>query len=460
MSQHAMTIANQPGASLRADLNNMAAALVSQSSGTAAPATTYAFQLWADTTTGMLKIRNSANSAWITIGPLSDLGIQSGKQNTAAAGGTADALTGTFTPDITPSTLVHGLRVTLTGCSANGTTTPTFFAGSTSAIGIVKGANSAVAAGDILGNADLEYNYGYGKWVLMNPATGVAISATSGGTGANDFRLSLTSGTPVTSTDVTGATTIYCTPYKGKGISLYDGSKWNTRVSNEFSLALGTLTSGKPYDVFCYDSAGVPTLEFLAWTNDTTRATALAYQDGILVKSGAATRRYLGSFYTTATTTTEDSAANRYLWNYYNRAASFLDRKEGTASWTYTTATWRQANASTSNQLNFIVGVAEDAIEAKLQFSGANSGGFTNQIGGALGFDTTTTPVGEYSSPSASAGLGFTNITAQYAAVPAAGRHYISWLEWSAAVNTTTFYGIYNTSTQQAQSGLSARFQR
>ena len=150
-------------------------------------------------------------------------------------------------------------------------------------------ANITTAAGDTYEAESL----GSGNWVVRayQKANGTAV-VSSGSGKAQDFRLTLTSATPVTPADVTGATTIYCTPYKGNQIALYDGSSsWNTRTSAEFSLALGTLTSGKPYDVFCYDNAGTPTLEFLAWTNDTTRATALVYQDGVLVKSGATTRR-------------------------------------------------------------------------------------------------------------------------------------------------------------------------
>lgn len=72
MAQDDYVIANADGATFRADLNSHLAAIVSQNSGASAPATTYAFQFWADTTTGLLKIRNSANTAWITIGTLSD----------------------------------------------------------------------------------------------------------------------------------------------------------------------------------------------------------------------------------------------------------------------------------------------------------------------------------------------------------------------------------------------------
>jgi len=75
MAQHDYIIANQSGAAFRADLNNGLAAIVSQNSGAAQPSTTYAYQWWADTTTGLLKIRNAANNAWITVGTLADANL-------------------------------------------------------------------------------------------------------------------------------------------------------------------------------------------------------------------------------------------------------------------------------------------------------------------------------------------------------------------------------------------------
>jgi len=67
MAQHDYVIANQSGSAFRADLNNALAASVSTNSGSSAPSTTYAYMLWADTTNGVLKIRNSANNAWIEL---------------------------------------------------------------------------------------------------------------------------------------------------------------------------------------------------------------------------------------------------------------------------------------------------------------------------------------------------------------------------------------------------------
>lgn len=76
MSQHALTIANQAGAAFRSDVVNALQALGSVQSGASAPGTTYAYMLWADTTSGFLKQRNAANSAWVQLYRLSDGAFQ------------------------------------------------------------------------------------------------------------------------------------------------------------------------------------------------------------------------------------------------------------------------------------------------------------------------------------------------------------------------------------------------
>jgi hypothetical protein len=67
MAQHDYVIANGTGAAVRSDLNNALSAIVTQNSGSTAPATTYAYMMWPDTTAGVMKMRNGANSAWITL---------------------------------------------------------------------------------------------------------------------------------------------------------------------------------------------------------------------------------------------------------------------------------------------------------------------------------------------------------------------------------------------------------
>jgi hypothetical protein len=70
LAQHDYVIANQSGAAFRGDLNNALDAIATNNSGSSEPSTMYAYQWWADTNTGLLKQRNAANNAWITIGTL------------------------------------------------------------------------------------------------------------------------------------------------------------------------------------------------------------------------------------------------------------------------------------------------------------------------------------------------------------------------------------------------------
>jgi hypothetical protein len=194
---------------------------------------------------------------------------------------------------------------------------------------------------------------------------------------AANGRLTLESGVPVSTADQTAKTTIYFTPYNGNCISLYDGSAWVCHSFNEISLALGTLTADKNYDVFLYDNAGTLTLELgAAWTSDILRNEAITLQNGIYVKSGATTRRYLGTFRTTSTTTTEDSLVKRFAWNYYNRIARSLYRTD-TTTHAYTVPDARLWNNNSANAIAFVQGVAESAFAATCAGSMTGLGGVT-----------------------------------------------------------------------------------
>ena len=65
MSQHDFNIANQGFPAFRTDLNNALVALATNSSGATEPATTYAYQWWFDTGTGILNYRDATNTAWV-----------------------------------------------------------------------------------------------------------------------------------------------------------------------------------------------------------------------------------------------------------------------------------------------------------------------------------------------------------------------------------------------------------
>ncbi len=67
MATHDYVIDNSTGANVRADLNLVFQAILTNNSSSSAPSTTAAYMWWADTTNGVLKIRNSANNAWVEL---------------------------------------------------------------------------------------------------------------------------------------------------------------------------------------------------------------------------------------------------------------------------------------------------------------------------------------------------------------------------------------------------------
>jgi hypothetical protein len=252
-------------------------------------------------------------------------------------------------------------------------------------------------------------------------------------------RLTLTSGVSVTSADVVGASTIFYTPHVGNTIPLFNGTNWELLTFTERSLVLSGLISGRPYDVFAYNNAGTVTLEILAWTNDTTRATALAYQDGVLVRSGSTTRRYLGTFYSTGTTTTEDSAKLRVLYNYYNRVDRSLFAAPSGTSYTYTTATLRASNNNTTYgdcRVGWISGLIEDPVSAHFMGQSSNTGG--NARYNSIGLNSTSVSAGATLSQNTQVGQSSNPVS--LAILPALGFNYLQMLEFSNATGTTTWY--------------------
>ena len=71
MAIHDYVINNDTGANVRGDINNALSAIASNNSSATEPSTTFAYQFWADTANDLLKQRNAANNAWISILTLS-----------------------------------------------------------------------------------------------------------------------------------------------------------------------------------------------------------------------------------------------------------------------------------------------------------------------------------------------------------------------------------------------------
>jgi len=334
------------------------------------------------------------------------------------------------------------------------------------------GANITTAAGD---TAEF-ISEGGGNWRCQRYTRADGKSLVGISSLTPQGRLTLTTALPVTTSDVTAAGTVYYTPTVGDQLPIYDGSSFVPTTFAELSLVLnsnsghaGYHQSGKGFDCFVFNDAGTIRLGTgPAWSSDTARGsgagtTELELYKGVLVNKVSITLRfgtssgdtvsvaarkatYVGSFYCTANGQTEDSKAKRMLYNRYVQKERLLLRQEATDSWTYTTATLRQANGSAANQVEVFRGLDEELVHLDLKVGGVNSGG--NFIAVAIGLDSTSAKAAD-----SLASLAGNQPQASYRGLAGLGRHYLSWLEWSTASGTTTWYGDNGGSV--AQSGLS-----
>jgi hypothetical protein len=114
-----LNVANQSGLAFRQDLNNQLLALGTLMSGSSAPSTTYAYMLWADTSTSpaTIKQRNGANSAWIVVGTADT--VNWGLLPAATAASTYAPLTGTGASGTWPISISGNAATATTATTAN-----------------------------------------------------------------------------------------------------------------------------------------------------------------------------------------------------------------------------------------------------------------------------------------------------------------------------------------------------
>lgn len=326
------------------------------------------------------------------------------------------------------------------------------------------------------------------------------------------FRPTLESGVPVSTTDQTGKTTLYLTPYNGNRLPAYDGTYWQFYQYPEFGISLGTLTSGKNYDAWAFVSTATPSstntstdvvtfgsatgwgtgsivraaataggltagtdyfynanssttgtfhttlanalagtpkvdltanvtqaltaasMELLAWSSDSARATGIVEQNGVWVKSGDATRRLVATIRTTSTTTTEDSAAKRFVggvdFPVPRRLFTCPGYVDDNANTTYsvTVTSFGDANGGTGNKCEFVAALSGVYADILCQGQGSIPSG-SMQVG--IGQDTSSTAK-VYGVIAVS---GTLNVTCRRGDHFAAGYHYFALI---ARVSTGT----------------------
>jgi hypothetical protein len=311
----------------------------------------------------------------------------------------------------------------------------------------------------------------------VTPSTGAftTLAATTLGITGGGFkvggRLTLTSGVPVLSANVAAATSIFFTPYEGNLVPLWNGTQlvWTPCVELSNVLANSSTGSAGPaacvastlYDLFVWNNAGTPTLtRGPAWSNNgagtSARANTLTVVNGINVNTSAITNgpaagfgTYVGTFMTDSGGGTVSfsrgglsaggTAAQLNIWNMFNRVSIGVLVGDLTASWTYNVASWRAANNSAGNRINFVCGLSgADAVDVSYMchvLASASSGPAIN-----IGLNQTTAVFASCAasfSSSASVTVGVRDCL-----LPVLGFNFISALEITTVVGTAvTFSG-------------------
>ena len=266
-------------------------------------------------------------------------------------------------------------------------------------------------------------------------------------------RLTLETGVPVSTSNQTAKTTLYYTPYLSGELWLYDGSAWALHTFSEVSISLSGKTADTNYAVYGYDDSGL-TLELEAWTDDTTRATALVRQDGVLSKTGALTRRWLGDIRITSTTgQCEDSTSFRGVANAYNRAPRVFQALDSTNSWSLAQATFRSFNNSTALGAGKVTVLCHADSFLRAAVSGQQIlSGSSLYVG--FGIDSTSTNYAQIYSRSTGTSTTAATTVANYEGYPGEGKHDCYPLEKGDNASAVTCYGDNGGLSQNGMVGM------
>lgn len=321
-------------------------------------------------------------------------------------------------------------------------------------------------------------------WGSVNATTNLFTPIGAGGVPTPQGRLCLQTAEPVPgSTARTGKTVIYYALYEGNQVPIYDGSSafvstTFTELQNDLTQSStnkagpAAATTNSNYDLFVWSDSGTIRLtRGPLWTSDTARGTGAGTTElerklGIWTNKVAITNgpganlgTYVGTIRTDGSSQANwqpggaaagGTAALLNVWNAYNRVSVSGVVSDTTTSWNYTTFTWRSADNSAANRVSFIIGLQEDFISACYQVGALNSSG--NSFNAGIGYDSTTAPSGVTGAGNSTVQ---TEIMARCRQQPL-GFHYFQALEVSAAVGTSTWYGVFNA--QVAGLDYSGRF--
>ena len=286
---------------------------------------------------------------------------------------------------------------------------------------------------DELGNTYTSFEDTLARWTGYDAPTDLSIM---------NGRLTLTSGTPILSSNVSTASTLYWTPYLGNRMTVWNGTTWVTVPFLETSLNVSSGTATTVYYVYAYLSNGLIALDY--------NTTAPTLMDGVMVMTGNKFYRYLGNIYflTTGNLIYYPLGASNNTFNgisfcnYYNEIPVDMSILcNDAASWTYAVQTMRFPNANSNWELRVVSAKPKTcAATYKTQVSGSTASAYVGIGNNSISTFDSSCELGTYGSQ----GDGVVLISTASPQLTA-GFQNITAIELCQNTSTSTFTG-YNSS--------------
>lgn len=327
-------------------------------------------------------------------------------------------------------------------------------------------ANRFALTADLTLSADavaiLQYDGTSARWRAVSGGGG---GGGSGAPSAPQGRLTLTSGVPITTSDVTGAATLYYTSAAGRHVPLWNGSSFtmtdfggelsnDTTASSVGKAGPAAVAADKCYYLMVWEDGGTIRLtRSPAWASDTDPGTGagtaeIQFVQGFYVNKyditngpAAGYGTVVGAVRSNGSSQLVDSVLFRWVSNIYNQSPRKVRVIETTDSWAAAAAAWRYANNSSANRVDVLFALDGQAVNLQATVS-ASATVANDFIVGGIGLDWTSGAPSDNLTlaPTLTATAAAYAAPTFYAGYPGRGRHYFAWLEYASAT-TVTFLG-------------------
>lgn len=266
----------------------------------------------------------------------------------------------------------------------------------------------------------------------------------------NNVRSYLNTGAQYTDGSSSGNATIFAGPIPTGKIQTVDSGAGalSTVTLTEISLSIAGLLINTAYSLFMTNTAGVQSLEVLAWSGTNTAPTYGKDAAGRLCKSGSTNKLLINEFMCSAAGKVFNWTGERSFINTYNQIEVPIFAQMGVSSWNYGTGTTRASNANTTNgqgRVGIFIGSIPSAVGATFVQNISNPGSGSNPAYAfGIALDSTTV-LPSLTGTSTSVGVNTstqTTCTSQYNGMPSIGSHFLQMVENAVGgVATATIYG-------------------